>query len=55
MTGLPSADKPWMKYYKNVSLETKIPEMSLYKYAFECNKDTLNNIALNYFGKKYFL
>ena len=51
MTGYPSIDKPWMKYYKNVSLDTKIPEMSLYQYAFECNKDTLNNIALNYFGK----
>lgn len=50
-TGFASIDKPWMKYYENVAVDTRVPSMSLYKYAYECNKDSLSNIIFNYFGK----
>ncbi len=33
MTGYPSVDKPWLKYYDGDFEETDIPEMSIYQFA----------------------
>lgn len=52
MTGYPSVDKPWLKYYTEEQINTPLPDCSLYEYLWECNKEHLNDYALNYFGNK---
>lgn len=51
-TGYPSVDKPWLKYYTEEQINTPLPDCSLYEYLWECNKEHLNDFALNYFGNK---
>lgn len=51
-TGIPSIDKPWLKYYTENQMSRKMPAMRVYDYLYECNKGNLNNIALSYYGKK---
>lgn len=45
----PSVMKPWLKYYNEVSITEGVPKCTLYNYLFQCNKDHLDDIALNYF------
>ena len=52
LTGYPSIDKPWLKYYSKEALNAPLPDCSMYEYLYECNKDYLSNTALNYFGRK---
>ncbi len=51
LTGYPSIDKPWLKYYKNVS-DFSVPKCKIYDYMKECTKSFDNYTAINYFGKK---
>lgn len=50
MTGYPSVDKPWLKYYSDEAIHAKLPEGTMYDYIWQNNKDYLDNRALNYFG-----
>ncbi len=52
LTGYPSIDKPWMKYYSDEVINDELPECTIYEYLYELNKDYKSSIALNYFGKK---
>ena len=52
LTGYPSIDKPWLKYYDEKAINAPLPKCSMYEYLYQCNKDYLDNTALNYFGKK---
>jgi len=52
LTGYPSIDKPWLKYYSEEAINIELPEKTLYQYIYDNNKDYKENIALNYFGKK---
>lgn len=52
MTGYPSIDKPWLKYYSEEAIHAKLPECTVYEYLWENNKDYLNNAALNYYDRK---
>ncbi len=52
LTGYPSIDKPWLKYYSEEAINAKLPECTIYEYLWENNKDHLNDIVLNYFGRK---
>ena len=52
ITGYPSIDKPWLKYYSGEQSVIYKPEENLYEYIYENNKDYLNDIALDYFGKR---
>lgn len=52
LTGYPSIDKPWLKYYSEKALNTPLPECTVYELLWEKNKDHLDDIALMYFGKK---
>lgn len=59
LTGYPSIDKPWLKYYSNEAISIPIPECTIYEHILNCNKDNLKRIALNYYGtnttyKKFF-
>ena len=52
LTGYPSIDKPWLKYYSEEAINATLPESSLYEYLWENNKDFPNDIAINYLGRK---
>lgn len=52
MTGYPSIDKPWLKYYSEEAINAKLPECTIYEYLWENNKEHLGDVALEYFGKK---
>lgn len=52
LTGYPSIDKPWLKYYSEEAINTPLPECTIYEYLWENNKDHLDDIALNYFDRK---
>ena len=52
MTGYPSIDRQWLKYYSDEAKKTKIPECTIYDYLWESNREHLDNVALNYFGYK---
>ena len=52
LTGYPSIDKPWLKYYSEEAINMPLPECSLYDYLYDCNREHMEDYALNYFGKK---
>ncbi len=52
LTGYPSIDKPWLKYYSQDAIEAPLPECTIYEYLWENNWEHLEDTALNYFGRK---
>lgn len=48
----PSVCKPWLKYYSEEDIRAEMPELSLYDFLYDCNKDNLDGIALNYFDRE---
>ena len=52
LTGYPSVDKPWLKYYSEEAINAPLPECSIYEYLYENNKDYPNDVAINYYGRK---
>lgn len=52
MTGYPSIDKPWLKYYSQEVINTPLPECTIYEHIFNNNQDNLDRIALVYYGTK---
>jgi len=52
MTGYPSIDKPWLKYYSEETINTPVPECTVYENIYQNNRNDLANIALEYFGNK---
>lgn len=52
LTGYPSIEKPWLKYYSEEAINAPLPEGSMYDYVYENNVDRQKNTILNYLGKK---
>ncbi len=52
ITGYPSIDKPWLKYYSQEMIDTPLPECTMYEHVFHNNQDNLDRIALIYYGTK---
>lgn len=52
LTGYPSIDKPWLKYYSEEAIKAPLPECTLYEYLWENNKDYPNDIAILYLGRR---
>jgi len=50
-TGYPSIDKPWLKYYTEEAIVSKIPEVSIYEFLVSCNQDYIDDVAIIYFDK----
>lgn len=48
MTGYPSLDKPWLKYFDDEIIMSDIPKMNIYEYLLCQNKNHLNNIAIDF-------
>lgn len=51
-TGYASIDKPWLKYFKDESIISNMPESKIYDYMKNSNKNNKLSIALEYFGRK---
>lgn len=51
LTGYPSSDRPWLRYYAKEVVED-IPQRKIYTHLWECNKNHLNDTALLYYGRK---
>lgn len=50
---LPSITKPWMKYYDEAEVvSASVPKHSAYECIFECNKSALNDIAIEFYGRR---
>lgn len=52
LTGYPSIDKPWLKYYDPEFLKKPIPAMNIYTYLKTMTKEYSTLTALSYFGKE---
>lgn len=52
MTGYPSIDKPWLKYYDKEKFNYAFPKMNIYRYFCQQTKDCDDNIAMTYFGRE---
>lgn len=52
LTGYPSIDRPWMKYYSDETINAPLPECTIYEYMVQNNKDYPSDIAIIYLGKK---
>lgn len=52
LTGYPSIDKPWLKYYSEEAINAPFPECTMYEYVWNNNKDHLDDVAIIYFGRK---
>ncbi len=50
LTGYPSIDKPWLKYYSENKRGFTIPNCSVYELVKQNNADNLDFTALYYFG-----
>lgn len=53
LTGYPSIDKPWLKYYSEKVVNAGVPQCTMYELLWQNNKDYLENIARNYYGRKF--
>lgn len=52
LTGVPSIDKVWNKNYSDDALLKTYPKKSMYDFLYDNNKNNMDKIAINYFGKK---
>lgn len=52
LTGYPSVDMPWLRYYPEEAVHAKIPECTIYQNILNHNKEYPNDVALIFFGKK---
>lgn len=51
LTGYPSIDKPWLKYYTEDTLGLKPQECTIYRNIYDNNIDHNADLAVCYFGK----
>lgn len=52
LSGYASIDQPWLKHYSNSEINVEFPKANMKQYMFECNRKNLENIAINYYGRK---
>ena len=52
MTGYPSIDKPWLKYYSKEAINAPLPECTIYEHVLKNNGNRPKDIAVEYFGNK---
>ena len=52
LTGYPSIDKPWLKYYSEEAINAHLPECTVFENIFKRNGSRAKDIALEYYSKK---
>ena len=51
--GYASIDRPWLKYYDEDIANINVPDnINIYDYMEFQNKENIDRIAINYFGRK---
>lgn len=50
MTGYPSIDRPWLKFYTEEAVNAELPQCSIYEYLTAACKGDSDGIAIDYFG-----
>lgn len=50
LTGYPSIDKPWLKYYSQNAIDMPMPDCTMYEFIFQKNQDNFEKVAVNYYG-----
>lgn len=53
ITGYPSIDKPWLKYYNEKDITAEIPHETAISYAFRLNKERLDYPSIDSFEGNY--
>ena len=48
LTGYPSIDRPWLKYYSEEAINAPLPECSMYEYLWNGNKMNLTDTAIEF-------
>ena len=48
----PGIDRPWLKYYSEEIIHARLPEMTMYQYIWEKNRDYLSDAAFRYYGAR---
>lgn len=51
LTGYPSIDRPWLKYYSEEAINGPLPEGTIYDYLWKNNKEFPDEIAMEYLGR----
>ena len=51
LTGYPSIDRPWEKYYSESVMNFEVPKLTMFRSIYENNKNHSNRIAMEYFGR----
>lgn len=51
LTGYPSIDKPWLRYYSEEAINTPLPKDTIYTHIKNCSKNRLQSTAINYYGR----
>ncbi len=52
LTGYPSIDKPWLKYYSEEAINSPVPQKTVYENIYENNAKHPGDVSLMYFGRK---
>ena len=52
LTGYPSIDKPWLKYYSEEAINAPLPTCKYVDYVRDLNKDGLDDNAVEFHGKQ---
>jgi len=52
ITGYPSIDKPWTKYYSEEAINASLPECTIYEYMKNKHRNHLDWFAIEYFNRK---
>lgn len=55
MTGYPSIDKPWLKYYSKEFINKPLKKCTVYQNVYTSNSEHMSDIALIYFNNKNIL
>lgn len=50
--GIPSIDKPWLKFYCDEYIDNNLPQMSMYRYLVSNSVSNLHKTALTYYNNK---
>lgn len=51
-TGVSSIDKIWLKFYDDKDISNQTPNLTIYENLYEHNKNHLDEVVIEYYGKK---
>lgn len=53
LSGFPSIDKPWLKYYREQPVRDIQTDQTIYELVFKSNHENMTSIAIEYLGVEY--